>query len=65
MHFESAIIERIETLSDHPTLEGGAGVMEDVLSDLGSPAISRQIIQERYRRLRAMILGSRHLTRDL
>jgi hypothetical protein len=38
--------------------------MEDVLSDLGSPAISRQIIQERYRRLRAMILGSRHLARD-
>jgi hypothetical protein len=25
MQFESAIIERIETLSDHPTLEGGPG----------------------------------------
>jgi hypothetical protein len=61
MHSESAIIQRIETLIYHPIFEGSAGVMQDVLSDLGSRASSRQISQETYRKLREMILRSRHL----
>jgi hypothetical protein len=64
MHPESPIIEGIETLIHDPAFEGGAGVMEDVLNDLGSRASSGQISRETYRKLRGMILRSRHLARD-
>ena len=61
MHPESVIIERVEILIRHPIFEGSAGVMEDVLFDLGSLASSRQINHETYRRLREMILRSPHI----
>ena len=61
MHPESAIIERVEILIRHPVFEGSARVMEDILSDLGSLARSRQLNHEAYRRLREMILRSPHI----
>jgi hypothetical protein len=62
MHPESAIIERVEILIRHPTFEGSAEVMEDILSDLGSLVSSRRIGHEAYRKLREMILRSPHFS---
>jgi hypothetical protein len=61
MYPESAIIERVEILIRHPVFEGSARVMEEILSNLGSLASSRQINHEAYQRLREMILRSPHI----
>ena len=61
MHPESTIIERVEILIRHPTFDGSAWIMEDILSDLRSLASSRRIGHDTYQRLREMILRSPHL----
>ncbi len=64
MHFESTIIERVETFVRHPGLAGSDKAMDLVLDDVEAMVKSGRIPQAGYRRLRQMILTSPHFAGD-
>jgi hypothetical protein len=64
MHLESTIIERVETYVRHPAFAGSDQTMDLIIADLQAMVEGGRIHQATYRKLREMILRSRHFASD-
>ena len=64
MSLESTIIERVEIHVRHPVFEGSDKAMDLIIADLQAMVGGGRIHQATYRKLREMILRSRHFASD-
>lgn len=64
MHLESDVIERVETLVRHPVYVGSDKTMGLILEDLNAMVEGGRIPRATYRKLRELILRSRHFASD-
>jgi len=64
MHLEFTIVRLVETLVHHPVYSGSDEAMDLILEELGAMVEGGRIHHATYRKLREMILGSRHFASD-